>query len=197
MIFITELERKVKMSKNLMEEFLSDLQIAPNNAELIEISQLANQQLDLQRQVVLYGELLDSLKDELKNIQEKLLPEAMAMIGLSEFKLADGSKITIKDEIYASIRADKINNAVTWLDSMGLGDIVKDDVTVKFGRGDGDKAKDIVSYAQAQGYNVSEKLSIHPQTLKALVKEQLARGVEFPDEFFSVNPVKKSIIKTK
>lgn len=182
---------------NLTEEFMRDTKVEPTNDELIEISQLANQQLDLQHRVYVYEELLDTLKNELKDIQEKLLPEAMAAVGMSEFKLADGSKITIKEDVYASIRADKISNAVTWLDSMGLGDIVKDDVTVKFGRGDSDKAKDIVEYAQTQGYNVSEKLSVHPQTLKAIVKEQLARGIEFPDEFFSVNAVKKSIIKFK
>jgi hypothetical protein len=34
-------------------------------------------------------------------------------------------------------------------------------------------------------------------TLKATVKEQLSRGVEFPDEYFSIAPVNKSIIKIK
>ena len=185
------------MSKNLMEEFLRDSSGTPTNIELEEISKLAEQQMVLESEVKEYEELLSQKKDELRHIQEVLLPEAMASIGLSEFKLACGAKVTVKDEVYASIRADYMVPAVKWLDGMGLGDIVKDDVTVKFGRGDSDKAKDIVSYAQAQGYNVTEKLSVHPQTLKAVVKEQLARGVQFPEEYFSVNPVKKSIVKFK
>lgn len=182
---------------NLVEEFIRDTVSEPTNNEMAEISSLAERQLNLEVDVKNLEELLNVKKEELKHIQEVLLPEAMASVGMSEFKLGNGTKITIKDDVYASIRAEYILKAVSWLDSMGLGDIVKDDVTVKFGRGDSEKAKDIVSYAQAQGYNVNEKLYVHPQTLKATVKEQLARGVQFPDEFFSINPVKKSVIKTK
>jgi hypothetical protein len=32
-------------------------------------------------------------------------------------------------------------------------------------------------------------------TLKATCKEQLAKGVEFPEEFFSTGPIKKALIK--
>lgn len=186
------------MSKeSMVAQFIKDVIAEPTNEEMHEISTLAQQQLELEKEVKEYERILEEAKESLRHIQEVLLPEAMATVGMSEFKLANGAKITIKDDVYASLRADYILDAVKWLDGMGLGDIVKDDVTVKFGRGDSDKAKDIVSYAQAQGYNVSEKMSVHPQTLKATVKEQLARGVQFPEEFFSINPVKKSVIKTK
>lgn len=180
-----------------MEEFLKDSSDAPTNDEMHEISMLAQQQLDLETKLKELENLVEVAKESLRHVQEVLIPEAMASVGMSEFKLANGAKITIRDDVYASMRADQILNAVKWLDDMGLGDIVKDDVTVKFGRGDSDKAKDIVSYAQAQGYNVSEKLSVHPQTLKATVKEQLAQGVQFPEEYFSINPVKKAVIKVK
>jgi len=182
---------------NLMEEFLKDSSDAPTNDEMYEISMLAEQQVALECTIKEFDRMLEEAKESLRHVQEVLIPEAMASVGMSEFKLANGYKITIKDDVYASLRVDHILNAVKWLDGMGLGDIVKDDVTVKFGRGDSDKAKDIVSYAQAQGYNVTEKLSVHPQTLKATVKEQLARGVQFPEEYFSINPVKKAVIKTK
>lgn len=186
------------MSKeSLAMQFIKDVCDQPTNDELYEISMLADKQQQFEQKVKSLETELESAKEELKQIQENLLPEAMLAVGMSEFKLASGAKITIKDDVYASIRADHIMSAVKWLDDMELGDIVKDDVNIKFGRGEGDKAKDIVSYAQAQGYNVSEKLSVHPQTLKAVVKEQLAKGVQFPEEYFSVTPVKKSVIKTK
>ncbi len=182
---------------NIMEEFLKDTTDTPTNTELSEISQLAEAQMVLESEVKEYEEILSLKKEDLRNIQEVLLPEAMSAIGLSEFKLACGAKVTVKDDVYASIRADFINNAVAWLDANGLGDIVKDDVSVKFGRGDKAKAEAVVDFCQRAGYNVSEKLSVHPQTLKATVKEQLARGVEFPEEYFSINPVKKSVEKIK
>lgn len=182
---------------NLVEEFLKDTIETPTNTELSEISQLAEQQMVLESEVKEYEERLSQANDKLKHIQEVLLPEAMANIGLSEFKLACGAKVSVKDDVYASIRADYMLSAVSWLDSHGLGDIVKDDVSVKFGRGDKAKAEDVVEFCQRSGYNVTEKLSVHPQTLKATVKEQRARGVQFPEEFFSIMPVRKSVIKVK
>lgn len=183
--------------KNLMEEFLKDTADAPTNTELSEISALAEQQMVLESEVKDYEEILAQKKEDLRNIQEVLLPEAMASIGLSEFKLACGAKVTVKDDVYASIRADYIGNAVLWLEAHNLGDIVKNDVSVKFGRGDKAKAEAVVDFCERAGYNVSSKMSVHPQTLKATVKEQLARGVEFPEEYFSINPVKKSVVEFK
>lgn len=182
---------------NLTEEFLKDATDAPTNTELAEIAQLAEQQMVLESDIKRLTEELDAAKEELRNVQEVLLPEAMATVGMSQFTLACGAKVTVKEDVYASIRADFVSNAVAWLDANGLGDIVKDDVSVKFGRGDSAKAAAVVDFCQRAGYNVMEKMSVHPQTLKATVKEQLARGVQFPEEFFSINPVKKSTIKFK
>lgn len=178
-----------------MEEFLRDTEEVPTNTELGEISSLALLQVDLEAKVQQIEEELSHAHAELRHVQEVLLPNAMAAVGMTKFTLNDGSTITVKDDVHASIRANQLMGAIGWLTDVGLGDIVKNDVTVKFGRGERDRAKDIVSYAQAQGYNVNEKMSVHPGTLKATVKEQLAKGVEFPESFFSVHPVKKSIIK--
>jgi len=58
-------------------------------------------------------------------------------------------------------------------------------------------AKSFMDYCKDAGVNASEKLSVHPSTLKALVKEQMAKGIEFPETFFSVASIRKSVIKTK
>lgn len=165
------------------------------NTELEQIAQLAQLQKELIKHLSNLETQVDEAKERLRKVQEGLLPEAMLAIGMTEFKLEDGTKITIKEDVYASIRKDFVIQAVNWLDGIGLGDIVKNDVVVKFGRGDKTKASDLVSYAQAQGYNVSEKQTVHPQTLKATVREQLANGVEFPEEYFSINPVNKATVK--
>lgn len=182
---------------NLMEEFLKDSVATPKDNELKEIAQLANDQRHWEKQIATLEYELEQAKEALRQIQEFLLPEAMATAGLMEFKLVDGSKIAIKDDVYASIRKDRIGEAVAWLDSVGIGDIVKDKIDVNFGRGEADLARSFMDFCRQNGYNASESLSVHPQTLKATVKEQLAKGVQFPDEFFSIQPVRKAIIKGK
>lgn len=170
---------------------------APNNKELTELSDLAKQQLQLMDEIATVEQTLEALKEQLKHVQESTLPDLMLSLGMSEFRLNNGYRITVKPDIYASIRADKITHAVDWLDEQGLGDVVKDDVTVKFGRGEAEQAKILLAFCRNHKFNAGEKLSVHPQTLKALIKEQLAKGIEFPDEYFSIAALNKAIIHKK
>jgi len=171
--------------------------VEAKNDELLNISRLAQEQLEWEASVKQCEVDLDHAKEALRNIQEYLLPEAMLAIGMSEFKLSNGAKITIRSDVYASVRKDFMQQAVEWLDANQLGGIVKDQVAVEFGRGEFESVKELMEFCKATGLNANEKLSIHPSTLKATVKEQMARGVEFPEEFFSVGPLNKTVIKTK
>jgi hypothetical protein len=183
---------------SLVDEFMKDSAVTEvSTNELQDISALAQQQLEWEQKITQMEVDLSHAKDALRQIQEFLLPEAMAAVGISKFTLATGGNITIKDDVFASIRKDFMNQAVGWLDSNGLGGIVKDKVEVDFGRGELDNVSELLVFCKSNGLNASEKLSVHPQTLKATVKEQLAKGVEFPEEFFSVGPIKKAVIKLK
>lgn len=183
---------------DLMKMFMNDTEVTEiNNGELNEISELANDQLELEKRVAMLEGHLSDAKEELRNIQEYLLPEAMGAVGMAEFKLANGYKITVKEDVYASIRKDYVDNAVAWLDANGLGGIVKDQVAVDFARGEFSDVTELLEFCRNNGLQASEKLSVHPMTLKATVKEMRAKGMQFPEEFFSVGPVRKSVIKTK
>jgi hypothetical protein len=184
------------VAKNLMDEFLKDAQSAvPNTDELMELTALAQMQLDLEMRITTAEAQVDELKEKLRVVQEQQIPDAMSSIGMKKFTLSNGYTVSIREDVYASIRKDFMEQAVHWLDDNGLGDIVKDSVDVKFGRGDSDKAKRLMEYCVNNGWAAQEKMSVHPMTLKAVVKEQLAHGIQFPEEFFSVGPLNKSIIK--
>lgn len=170
---------------------------APTNDELKELNDLCEAQLVLEDQIQQAEDFLKKKKEELTNIRSVAIPNIMDAIGIQDFRMTNGMKITVKQDVYASIRSDKTNEAIEWLDQMGIGDIVKDEVKVNFGRGESKKAAVLLDYCQSHGYKASEKLSVHPQTLKATVKEQLARGVEFPEELFSIYPDRKTVIKPK
>ena len=181
---------------NLMRQFMEDANAsAPKDLELTELADLAERQLYLEGRLKEVEELLEVTKEALRVVQEVHIPEAMAAIGMKKFTLASGYSITIKDDVFASIRKDFVEQAVTWLDANGLGDIVKDEVKVNFGRGQLEDVTGLMDFCRSNGFSASEKMSVHPQTLKATVKEQLAKGVEFPEEFFSVGPVTKAVIK--
>ena len=183
------------MSK-LMEEFFRDGENqAPNDLELTELAQMAENQLFLENRIKEIENLLETTKEALRLVQEVHIPEAMQTIGMKKFTLSNGYNITIKEDVYASIRKDFMSQAIEWLDDHNLGDIVKDKVEVDFGRGQGDMVAQLMKHCKMSGYNVSEKMSVHPMTLKAVVKEQMSHGIEFPEEFFSVGPITKAVIK--
>ena len=70
----------------------------------------------------------------------------MAEQGLSEIKLADGSNVSVKKEFRCTLPKDeaKREQAYKWLRNEKLGDIIKNNVFVTFGKGEDDKAKSLI-----------------------------------------------------
>jgi hypothetical protein len=169
----------------------------PNDEELGEIAALAFQQVQWENTIARLTKELANATAGLKNIQEKALPDAMATAGLSKFTLTNGMSIEVKKEVFPSISAANEKKAFKWLTDNGFGDVVKDEVKVPFGKGEAAKALVLMTWAKAQGFAATEKLSVHAGTLKALVKEQRARGVEFPADCFSIFDLSKTVVKTK
>ena len=141
---------------------------------------------------------LKNLEDEIENAEESLsklkekaiyisgieVPQMMEEMQISKLKLKDGEIIEIKKIYGASISPDNQEKAFTWLRNNGLGDIIKNDITVTFGRSEDNKAQQYAVLAQGQGYEPIQKLKVEPMTLKALVRERLESGQEMPSDLF-------------
>jgi len=107
-------------------------------------------------------------------------------MGLSSLKLADGSAVEVKPYYAANISIKNREAAYNWLRSNNLGDIIKNDITVSFGKSEDNKAAEYANLAQSQGYQPTQKLKVEPMTLKALVRERIEKGVEMPMDIFNV-----------
>ena len=99
-------------------------------------------------------------------------------------ELEDGSKVELKPTYGAYIKVDNRDKAFEWLKENGYDDIIKNVVSVQFGRGEEKLADDLVSLTTGAGYSPDQKKDIHPQTLKAFVKDQVENGNEFPMDLF-------------
>ena len=58
----------------------------------------------------------------------------MAEMGLSHLKLMDGSSVDVKPNYSATITVANREKAFNWLRQNGLGDIIKNEISVSFGR---------------------------------------------------------------
>ena len=141
---------------------------------------------DLEDQVKVDEDLLKNKKRDIEKISGEIIPTLLSEMGLSSLKLADGSAVEVKPYYAANISIKNREAAYNWLRNNGLGDIIKNDVTVSFGRNEDNKAAEYANLAKSQGYQPTQKLKVEPMTLKALVRERIEKGVEMPMDIFNV-----------
>ena len=161
------------------------------------ISELCNRLLDLQEQARRIEENLKSKNDEIRVLSEQEIPNLMQEAGVSEFKLADGSSVSIKPFYAAKIPVSKTDQAFQWLTGNGYGDLIKNTVSLNFGKSEDNIANSLVEDLKSKGHNVSQKKKVEPQTLKAFVKEAIQNGQNVPMDLFGVYISNKTTIKTK
>ena len=131
-------------------------------------------------------ESLKENKKELERISGEVIPTLLSEMGLSSLKLADGSAVDVKPYYAANISVINRDAAYGWLRSNGLGDIIKNDITVSFGRNEDNKAAEYANLARGQGFQPTQKLKVEPMTLKALVRERIEAGKDIPIDIFNV-----------
>ena len=151
---------------------------------------------DLSSQVVKLKKLEDELAEVEAHVKElkkqidmvggEVIPTIMQEMNISTMKLADGSAVEVKPVYGASIPIAKKEEAFKWLRDNDLGDLIKNEVTVSFGRNEDNKASNYANLAQGQGYQPVQKLKVEPMTLKALVRERIENGLDMPSELFNV-----------
>ena len=151
----------------------------------------------LQQRLELQEDNIKNTKKELDHISGEVIPTMMSEMGLSHLKLMDGSSVDVKPNYSATITVANREKAFNWLRNNGLGDIIKNEISVSFGRNEDNKAADYAALAQERGYQPTQKLKVEPMTLKALVRERLEAGKEMPTEIFNIFVGNKTTIKRK
>jgi len=166
-----------------------------DDSGLQQISDLANKQVKLERKIKEMEDELKAVKDEHKQVSQVDIPEALAEVGLSEFKLKDGTKITVSPFYSASIPKDRVDEAMTWLRDNNHGDLIKNTISVDFGRGEDEAAAQLKEHLQEEGASYTDKTGVHPQTLRAFVREQVESGQNLPLDLLGVFIGQKTVIK--
>ena len=151
----------------------------------------------LDQEVEVLEKSLKQKKKSFEHLSGEVIPTMMAEMGLSQLKLMDGSLIDVKPNYSANITIANRDAAFNWLRTNGLGDIIKNEISVSFGRNEDNKAADYAALASERGYQPTQKLKVEPMTLKALVRERIEAGKELPTELFNVFVGNKTTIKRK
>ena len=174
-------------NEDLTKKFEAD---SPQQVNEIEnVRSLSNYVIRLQSmedEIKIDEEKLKKKKEAADLISEQVIPEIMKEMKMKTIKLEDGSGIEIKEIYGASIPLDKKEGAYKWLRNSDLGDLIKNEITVSFGRGEDNKANDYASLAEKNGYQPSQKMKVEPMTLKALYRERVESNQDLPSEHFNL-----------
>ena len=135
------------------------------------------------------------LKKKRDHISGEVIPTMMSEMGLAELKLHDGSHLKVSTSYRATITEANKESAFNWLRNNGLGDIIKNEISVSFGRNEDNKAADYAELAKSNGFQPTQKMKVEPMTLKALVRERMEAGKEMPTEIFGACSENKTTIK--
>lgn len=146
---------------------------------------------------------LAEAKRKLRITLEIDIPETMREAGVQQLTLEDGTRISIKDEIYigadgkgfATFPVEQRMAAFQWLRDHGLEGVIKHAIIAEFSKNEDALAGALIQYCEEQKIAHADRETINPQTLKALIKEQLEKQVDVPFDVFGVTAVSLAVIK--
>jgi hypothetical protein len=172
---------------DLQKMFIED---APQQVnDLSNAETLSGHVLELQKledEIKMDEERLSRKKEQADKLSQQVIPEIMESMKMKTMKLRDGSSIEIKEIYSATIPVDKRDGAYNWLRNNDLGDLIKNEITVSFGRNEDNKAREYANLAEGNGYQPQQKLKVEPMTLKALYRERVEKKLDLPSEHFNL-----------
>lgn len=168
-------------------DFFDGLPDAPVEAATLELlARLANESTGLEREIIADTVALEEKNAKLMSLLRKRIPEIMKTLGMEEFKLTDGSVVSVKSDVKCGITEANKPAAFAWLEEKNFDGIIKTKVNTEFGKGEMESAKAALKLLEESGFHGTMDRSVHPATLKSFVKEQLENGTNIPIETFGI-----------
>ena len=184
---------------------------APVSQNLGEVSTLAKQLSEVEKRIAELEFKLKEYKILRTKISEVDLPEIMQELNLKNFTLDDGTKVTVTDFISASLPSgtailkargaerealvERKSAGLDWLRENGGADLVKNNVSVAFGKNEDADCEKFVEQLNSQNLFYKRSTEVHAGTLKAFIKESLSLGKNVPQDTFKIYNGRRADIK--
>jgi len=129
-------------------------------------------------------ESLSEAKRRLNAIKTQALPDLMAEAGVSNITLDSGWSLKVEDFLAGSLPKDEVerDDAIEWLELNGAESLIKTELSINFKKSEHNMALDLAGRLENEGYDVSSKMGVHPQTLLAHIRERMKAGDPVPLE---------------
>lgn len=152
----------------------------PETSRLGSVVKMAHRLLMAEREVAMITRELKRASEEMDNISDCFLPELMQDARITTFTMDNGYTVAVKNVVRASIPKDNLAEGLAWLIDNGHGDLIKEEISLAFGRGDNEFVIKFLPWLRRfmarcgkSEVPVSDDMKVHAGTLSAFVKEQL------------------------
>ena len=172
---------KVDFTNYLPEEEKKPVDIS----EVKDVSDASNRFLKIESDILALEDQVKRKKAELMQMNDSIV-QLMESRGVKEIKLTNGDAVSYKEFYKGSISKDKEAEAFGWLEENGHGDLIKNIVSVRFGKGENDNASRLIEDLEQNGLVPDQKRKVEPMTLNAFLGEQIKTGKDVPTETFGV-----------
>lgn len=152
---------------------------------LQEVVATSKRLVELDSEVAGLEKQLEEAKAAKHQLATQTLPNMIQAAGLSSVPLDNGLLIKISPIYSCSIKKDATAEALAWLRNSGAGDIIKNELKIRFKAGQDKVASKWLERAQEKGVDYESKQNVHPQTLNKFLKETTEAGDKLPDNLFN------------
>ena len=151
-----------------------------------ELSGMIRDLNEIDREVAKLEDRLRAKKKDRDRYLYDLIPNHMREIGLDKVEV-DGNKVSLSTFVSGTMPRDPLEKSVALqhLTDIGCSDFIKNDVVIRFGTTEHNRATSLQADLDEQGYETTSKTWVEPMTLKKLIRERFENSQEINLEMFN------------
>ena len=134
----------------------------------------------LQADVDFHETQLEEAKASLRQYEEKVIPDYMDSVELSNVTTKDGAAISVKETYKPSIKVADRPAVFEWMREHDFGDMIKTECTIRLKKEE--HKKEVLDLMEERGETFALNESVHHSTLASWVNKQITDGGELPEE---------------
>jgi hypothetical protein len=168
----------------------SEFKEPPKGHILGQLRKCAQEVLKADAEVARLEQELETAKAKQTHLVETVMPALMLKADSSDWTSADGINVAIEEQFFSHISEEHRAKAHAWLEKNKLGDYIKRQFIISFGRNEMAWAKkmerDLKKRKKPLNYQVKE--AVHAKSLNTMVKNILTEGeLKMPLDLFGVH----------
>jgi hypothetical protein len=183
-------------------DFTEDKEIEASKDTLKQISALTEERQNLSNLMLDHQKYVTELKERITIIDAESIPALMDQCGLKEYSMSDGTIVSIKEILAASIPSitginkakgeqreqlkERRVEALGWLRSNGGGSIIKNEFIFSLGKDSKNEVLELQSFADEIKLPWICDESVHAGSLKTFLSEKIEKGDDVPFQTFGV-----------